>query len=176
MKKCPTCNRTYSDETLSFCLVDGAILSASYDPNATLLIPEPRKTDAPPQTSPNKAPLPSTILSPEPFLYTPQTNPQPVPKRARISQVINYIFYLIYTLLVARFLLALLAVRPSGFTQFIYGVTNPLYHPFSNAVTEAAAGNYAHALNVMIAVIAYALLHLGINRLLRLLVHHKTKM
>ena len=32
MKKCPTCDRTYADETLSFCLVDGAILSAPYDP------------------------------------------------------------------------------------------------------------------------------------------------
>ena len=30
MKKCPTCNRTYSDDTLSFCLEDGALLSAAY--------------------------------------------------------------------------------------------------------------------------------------------------
>ena len=29
MKKCPECSRTYSDETLSFCLEDGALLSAS---------------------------------------------------------------------------------------------------------------------------------------------------
>lgn len=31
MKKCPACNRTYADETLSFCLEDGSLLSASYD-------------------------------------------------------------------------------------------------------------------------------------------------
>lgn len=31
MKNCPSCNRTYADETLSFCLVDGAVLSAPYD-------------------------------------------------------------------------------------------------------------------------------------------------
>lgn len=31
MKKCPACNRTYSDETLSFCLEDGSLLSAPYD-------------------------------------------------------------------------------------------------------------------------------------------------
>ncbi len=31
MKKCPLCNRTYSDETLSFCLEDGSLLSASYN-------------------------------------------------------------------------------------------------------------------------------------------------
>jgi ABC-type uncharacterized transport system ATPase subunit len=36
MKRCPTCNRTYSDESLSFCLKDGALLSATEDPQATL--------------------------------------------------------------------------------------------------------------------------------------------
>jgi formylglycine-generating enzyme required for sulfatase activity len=33
MKSCPTCNRTFED-TMSFCLVDGSILSAPFDPNA----------------------------------------------------------------------------------------------------------------------------------------------
>lgn len=32
MKSCPTCNRTYPDDTLAFCLIDGAVLSAPYDP------------------------------------------------------------------------------------------------------------------------------------------------
>ena len=31
MKSCPTCNRTYPDDTLAFCLVDGSVLSAPYD-------------------------------------------------------------------------------------------------------------------------------------------------
>lgn len=35
MKKCPQCSRTYADETLSFCLEDGALLSAAYDPQET---------------------------------------------------------------------------------------------------------------------------------------------
>ena len=39
MKRCPECNRTYVDDTFSFCLADGALLSASYYPNATLVIP-----------------------------------------------------------------------------------------------------------------------------------------
>jgi len=38
MKKCPTCDRTYADDTFSFCLADGALLSASYDPDATLVL------------------------------------------------------------------------------------------------------------------------------------------
>lgn len=32
MKSCPTCNRTYPDDTLAFCLIDGSVLSAPYDP------------------------------------------------------------------------------------------------------------------------------------------------
>ena len=39
MKRCPTCSRTYADDTFSFCLADGALLSASYDPDATLVLP-----------------------------------------------------------------------------------------------------------------------------------------
>jgi hypothetical protein len=35
MKACPTCNRTYADESLTYCLADGALLSAPYDPEAT---------------------------------------------------------------------------------------------------------------------------------------------
>lgn len=30
IKRCPSCNRTYSDESISFCLADGALLSAPY--------------------------------------------------------------------------------------------------------------------------------------------------
>jgi hypothetical protein len=45
MKKCPECNRTYADETFAFCLADGALLSASYDPHATQALPMSIKPD-----------------------------------------------------------------------------------------------------------------------------------
>jgi hypothetical protein len=35
MKTCPTCNRTYADESLTYCLADGSLLSAPYDPEVT---------------------------------------------------------------------------------------------------------------------------------------------
>ena len=47
MKSCPMCKRTYADDTFTFCLDDGALLSAPYDPQATLQIPAPRQTDQP---------------------------------------------------------------------------------------------------------------------------------
>lgn len=37
MKKCPACYRTYADDTLSFCLEDGSVLSAVYDEQVTVV-------------------------------------------------------------------------------------------------------------------------------------------
>jgi hypothetical protein len=48
MKQCPQCKRTYSDNTTTFCLVDGAILSAPYDPDTTLHMPNSRAHVLPP--------------------------------------------------------------------------------------------------------------------------------
>lgn len=44
MKQCPQCNRTYGDESITFCLADGVLLSAPYDPEATQRFPPPRST------------------------------------------------------------------------------------------------------------------------------------
>lgn len=52
MKSCPTCNRTYPDDTLAFCLVDGSVLSAPYDPQATLEFHDPEATLVLPEDSP----------------------------------------------------------------------------------------------------------------------------
>jgi Flp pilus assembly protein TadG len=48
MKRCPQCNRTYADDSITFCLADGALLSAPYDSEATQRIPLPRTTNPPP--------------------------------------------------------------------------------------------------------------------------------
>jgi hypothetical protein len=45
MKSCPTCNRTYTDESLSYCLDDGSFLTAPYEPEATQRLPLPRNTN-----------------------------------------------------------------------------------------------------------------------------------
>ncbi len=47
MKRCPTCNRSYADNTLSFCLQDGTQLEPDYDPEATVV------SQRPPQQSSN---------------------------------------------------------------------------------------------------------------------------
>ena len=95
---------------------------------------------------------------------------------ARVSQVVDYIFYVIYALLAIRLLLALLAARSSaGFVQLIYSVTDPLYRPFRGIVASPMVeGGYMLALPIVFAIIVYALVHAGINGLLRLVAHRKT--
>ncbi len=96
---------------------------------------------------------------------------------ARVSQVIDYLFFLIYALLGLRLILALMAARPSaGFVQFVRSVTDPLYAPFRGIVASPSAeGGYTLALPIIVALVVYALLHAGINGLLRLLAHRKTE-
>ena len=95
---------------------------------------------------------------------------------ARISQIVDYIFFVIYALLGMRFLLALLAARSSaGFVQFIVTVTNPFYAPFKGIVDSPRTGDgHTLLLPIVVAIIAYVLLHLAINGLLRMLAHRKT--
>lgn len=47
MKRCPQCNRTYWSDEYTFCLDDGALLSAPYD-QQTLVLPTPHNPDLPP--------------------------------------------------------------------------------------------------------------------------------
>ena len=45
MKACPTCNRTYADKSITFCLADGSLLSAPYDPEATQRLNPPHSNN-----------------------------------------------------------------------------------------------------------------------------------
>jgi hypothetical protein len=93
MKSCPTCNRTFED-TFTFCLVDGAILSAPFDPHATLVIPEARQTEAATtgvlKHEETKQEIPPTIATPKPEqkseeLVSTITAPAPAFERAQLA-------------------------------------------------------------------------------------------
>src|SRR5215216_5760842 len=96
---------------------------------------------------------------------------------ARVSQIVDYIFWVIYALLGMRFLLALMAARSTaGFVQFIVTVSNPFYAPFRGIVASPSTDSgHTLLLPIVIAIISYALLHLGINALLRMMAHRKTE-
>lgn len=57
MKQCPACRRTFSDDTLVYCLEDGSALANVYDAGATQIMPPPRVTSPPPtQFAPSNLP------------------------------------------------------------------------------------------------------------------------
>ena len=95
---------------------------------------------------------------------------------ARISQIVDYIFFLIYGLLTIRLLLELFAARESaGFFQLIKNVTDPFYSPFRGLVpSPSTAEGFTLALPIIVAIVVYMLLHLAINGLLRIFAHRKT--
>lgn len=95
---------------------------------------------------------------------------------ARISQIVDYIFFLVYGLLAVRLLLELFAARESaGFFQFIKTVTDPFYSPFRGLMASpTTAEGFTLALPIVVAIVVYMLLHLAINGLLRMFAHRKT--
>ena len=96
---------------------------------------------------------------------------------ARVSQVVDYIFFVIYGLLVIRLLLALMAARSeAGFVQFIRAISDPFYAPFRGIVASPSTPEgFTLALPIVIALVVYILLHMAINGLLRIFVHRKTE-
>ena len=95
---------------------------------------------------------------------------------ARVSQIVDYLFFLVYGLLTIRLLLELFAARENaGFFQFIKSVTNPFYAPFRGLVpSPSTAEGFTLALPIIVAIVVYMLLHLAINGLLRIFAHRKT--
>ncbi len=90
---------------------------------------------------------------------------------ARVSQFIDYAFFLLYALLAIRFVLSLIAARSgAGFVKFVVTLTDPFFAPFRNIVTgpKDAPGSGV-TLSIAIAFLAYGVLHIVINRLLRLI-------
>ena len=95
MKRCPTCNRTYTDLSLNFCLEDGTPLvtgAPAADPNATLRYPGPRDTSEPPPTEiyrPTAQPTPRPTAPPP--LPPPQWSPPPAQQPRKKSNALWWI-------------------------------------------------------------------------------------
>jgi uncharacterized protein YggT (Ycf19 family) len=96
---------------------------------------------------------------------------------ARISQVIDYIFFLVYGLLAIRLLLELFAARESaGFFKFIKALTDPIYSPFRGLMSSPSTPEgFTLALPIIVAIVVYMLLHLAINGFLRIIAHRKVE-
>ncbi|PYS78080.1 MAG: hypothetical protein DMF70_15485 [Acidobacteria bacterium] len=77
MKRCPQCNRTYTDDALSFCLDDGSPLTVASgpppDPSATLQYPQARDTTPQPTIAYNPG---QAAPPPPPPAWSPMPPPQ----------------------------------------------------------------------------------------------------
>lgn len=94
---------------------------------------------------------------------------------ARISQIVDYVFFVIYGLLTIWLLLELFAAQESaGFVKFIKTVTGIFYAPFAGIAPSPSKDGFTLAIPIIIAIVAYMVLHLAINGLLRLFTHRKT--
>jgi hypothetical protein len=95
---------------------------------------------------------------------------------ARVSQVVDYIFFVIYGLLTIRLLLELFAARENaGFFKFIKSATGLLYAPFEGIMASPSKDGFTLALPIIVALIVYMFLHFAINGLLRIFAHRKTE-
>ena len=93
---------------------------------------------------------------------------------ARVSQVVDYVFYLVYGFIGLAIVLEALGARESaGFKQFVNAVTAPLLAPFKGLLADPAVGSFQFMLSYVVALVVYVLLHAAINGALRLLAHRK---
>lgn len=96
MKRCPSCNRSYTDASLNFCLEDGTPLVADApppaDPNVTMRYPSARETAEPPPTEiyrPDTIPSQPRVVAPPPA--QPQWTPTPTAAPRKKSNAIWWI-------------------------------------------------------------------------------------
>jgi uncharacterized protein YggT (Ycf19 family) len=94
---------------------------------------------------------------------------------ARFSQVVDYIFYLIYGIITLEIVLELFGARDgNAFKRFVDALSAPFLVPFKSLLADPSAGRFQLRLSYFVALVVYILLHLAINGMLRLFVHRKT--
>jgi uncharacterized protein YggT (Ycf19 family) len=93
---------------------------------------------------------------------------------ARVGQVVDYLFFLAYSLIGLEIGLELFGARQSsGFKQFLDVVTLPLLRPFRGLMPDPALGSLQLMTSYVVALVVYALAHLAVKKLLRLLAHRE---
>jgi uncharacterized protein YggT (Ycf19 family) len=94
---------------------------------------------------------------------------------ARISQIIDYLFYIVYGLISLQIIFDLFgARRNNGFRNFIDALSSPFLAPFQNLFPDPATGRFQFRFSYIAALLIYILLHLAVNGLLRMIAHRKT--
>ncbi|MFA6958434.1 MAG: YggT family protein [Thermoanaerobaculia bacterium] len=89
----------------------------------------------------------------------------------RVYQFVNYAFYVAYGLIGLMIGLELVGARDSsGFMQFMRAVTTPLLAPFRRVMPDPSVGSSKLMLSFVLALIVYALVHLAVRGVFRILI------
>jgi uncharacterized protein YggT (Ycf19 family) len=89
---------------------------------------------------------------------------------AAIARVVDYLFGILYTLLLVRFALEFFNARSgAGFFQLIRQLTDYFYAPFRGIFATTVIDGGHFVLPLVVAILGYMLLHALIRGLLRLL-------
>src|SRR5438128_13793 len=107
MKTCPECHKTYEDDSMMFCLVDGARLlePRTVDPNTTHVLPPPRVTEPGPTVA-----APQPTLRAEPGLIGVSPRRYASPERNR-SHALPWLLGIVIVLGVSGIVIALILTR-----------------------------------------------------------------
>lgn len=131
------------------------------------------------RVAPNEIPIVADDLRSQAVHEVAQTNREVKRGRvaARVSQIIDYIFFVIYGLLAVRLMLELFAAREGvAFFKFIKSVTDPFYWPFRGLVpSPSTPDGFSLELPIIVAIVVYALLHMAINGIFRIVAHRKVE-
>jgi hypothetical protein len=94
---------------------------------------------------------------------------------ARGSQFLDYAFFLVYGIIGLAIGLEAIGARESaGFNRVVEALASPFVAPFRNIMNDPVAGSSQFMLSYVVALVAYMLLHLAVNGLLRLFAERKT--
>jgi hypothetical protein len=126
MKTCPACHKTYEDESLVFCLDDGARLErerSGPDPNATWNLPPPGPTVASPRPTSPAAPA---TLTAQPEMLKRPVNADHGRSESK-SSALPWIFAIVLVLGASGVLIAwLMTSRGAGDTSSLRATPTPL--------------------------------------------------
>ena len=87
-----------------------------------------------------------------------------------VARVLDLAFGLLYTLLLIRFALVFFGARQgASFFQLIHDLTEPFYRFFEGLFASTNFGGFVIEWPLLVAIVAYALLHGGIRAVLSLL-------
>lgn len=95
---------------------------------------------------------------------------------ARGAQVIDYIFFVIYGLIVIEIVLEAAGARESnGFKNAMDAITTPFLAPFRGLFSDPAIGEYRIMFSYIAGLVVWILIHLAIRGLLRVIGTRSTR-